>query len=144
MDSEYIDEHINLNLVPFGNAGYDPTTKVYTCQHGPQECKINRFQGCIIKYSGGDQRQVFNAIYKEEYAIKHMKRNWMNDSIADLPHPDAVWNCMNSQKSWDVVEEFANETHSLQPPHGWTPWPTINGKPVNGTFTSALCAAFEE
>mmetsp|Transcript_31218 Transcript_31218/g.26655 ORF Transcript_31218/g.26655 Transcript_31218/m.26655 type:complete len:92 (+) Transcript_31218:1-276(+) len=54
MDSEYIDEHINLNLVPFGNAGYDLTTKVYTCQHGPQECKINRFQGCIIKFSGGE------------------------------------------------------------------------------------------
>ncbi|KAF4740688.1 Lysosomal thiol, variant 2 [Perkinsus olseni] len=76
MDDDYIPHHIDLNLVPFGNAGYNPETKQYSCQHGELECTINRFQGCVIKKGGGNQLQTFKAIYNEEVDIHKGSNKW--------------------------------------------------------------------
>ncbi|KAE9412475.1 hypothetical protein Angca_008739, partial [Angiostrongylus cantonensis] len=39
-------EFINIEFVPFGNAKI--TNGTITCQHGPEECRINRFESCLI------------------------------------------------------------------------------------------------
>mmetsp|Transcript_932 Transcript_932/g.902 ORF Transcript_932/g.902 Transcript_932/m.902 type:complete len:155 (-) Transcript_932:150-614(-) len=142
MDEESMTKNMDLSLVPFGNAGYDPRTKKYTCQHGPQECEINLVQGCIIKKGGGDQLQTFNAVYLEEEAIlKHNTSDWIIESISGLPSRAEVLACIGSPESLGIVAEFAKETEDLQPPHRYTPWVTIDGTPLKGDFKSALCAS---
>uniref|UniRef100_A0A0K0DN54 Saposin A-type domain-containing protein n=1 Tax=Angiostrongylus cantonensis TaxID=6313 RepID=A0A0K0DN54_ANGCA len=53
---EIFAEFINVELVPFGNAQIMNGT--ITCQHGPEECRINRFESCLIHVLKSQDRYV--------------------------------------------------------------------------------------
>lgn len=40
---------VELDYIPFGNARYDQSTGNITCQHGRQECELNKVIGCALE-----------------------------------------------------------------------------------------------
>uniref|UniRef100_A0A915E6H8 Uncharacterized protein n=1 Tax=Ditylenchus dipsaci TaxID=166011 RepID=A0A915E6H8_9BILA len=40
---------VNIELVPYGNARLN-NNKSITCQHGEEECKINKYESCAIHF----------------------------------------------------------------------------------------------
>ncbi|KAF4720541.1 Lysosomal thiol, partial [Perkinsus olseni] len=120
----------------------------YSCQHGELECTINRFQGCVIKKGGGNQLQTFKAIYNEEVDIHKGSNKWNTTANEGLPQLHEVYACRDGDESWDIVAEFAKETGELRPPHGYTPWSTIDGIPFDfygkKSFKETVCDAIEK
>ncbi|PIO75739.1 gamma interferon inducible lysosomal thiol reductase [Teladorsagia circumcincta] len=53
-------DYVNIELIPYGNAKMVNGT--IECQHGPEECSINRFESCVID-SMQTQDQFLPLIY---------------------------------------------------------------------------------
>ncbi|VDO65338.1 unnamed protein product [Haemonchus placei] len=58
---------VNIEIVPYGNARVKNGS--IDCQHGPEECYINRFESCVID-SMQDQSQYVPMIYCIQKQLK--------------------------------------------------------------------------
>eukprot|EP00958_Prasinococcus_capsulatus_P024957 scaffold4044_cov399-Prasinococcus_capsulatus_cf.AAC.5 len=50
-------------MVPYGNAQRNPRTGEITCQHGPDECTLNKAQNCAIYYVRAQCAQGRNTMW---------------------------------------------------------------------------------
>ncbi|KAK5967454.1 Gamma interferon inducible lysosomal thiol reductase, partial [Trichostrongylus colubriformis] len=49
-------EFVNIELVPYGNVKI--VNGSVECQHGPEECSINRFESCIIEFMPSQSEHI--------------------------------------------------------------------------------------
>lgn len=128
-----LQSHINLELVPFGNAKFhtdDNGQRKVECQHGEEECYGNRLQACyIVKYSPNISRSLdyVNCMFeKEDWKSTH------NTSVKCATELSINWNnieqCTNSAEGERLIEIFGNQTLNLDPKVTWIPWLTINNQ----------------
>lgn len=133
---------INVTIVPYGNAMTSSTGKV-TCQHGPQECWANKMEACVIdaypKFT--DHFPMIDCVEganeltnttAEACAKKH-KISWAT-----------VEKCIDGPRGDELIKLAGAKTNSLKPPHQFTPWVVVDGKPMSDPtkLLSTICAAY--
>ncbi|CAB3404044.1 unnamed protein product [Caenorhabditis bovis] len=124
-------EFVNIQLVPFGNAKIqdDGTIK---CQHGEEECSINKFESCFI--DSMQEQSALPAITCIEEGLK-----------AKVPFVDAAQQCFDKLQIGQDVQrltqsclvsklgaqlqaEAGKVTDSVWPEkHKFVPWVIFNG-----------------
>lgn len=142
---------VDLNVVPWGNA--QEKGKTVQCQHGPNECAADIVENCAIAQGPG----YFGFIdcFESAYA-----NNWRTGSLK--PMYAAAAKCASSNnidvsklkacyagpEGKKLQAAAAKATNSLNPPHQYTPWVTIDGKNQNlnspkWSLLSAVCSAYQ-
>ncbi|XP_013783612.1 gamma-interferon-inducible lysosomal thiol reductase-like isoform X1 [Limulus polyphemus] len=118
---------MNLTLVPFGNAQVtkDGDKWKFTCQHGPNECYSNIVQTCGLFYITSTKTSL-NFIQ----CISAADEPWQaGEKCAESLQLDweAISTCANGTHGNNLEYEMAKKTLSLDPPHQYSPWITLNG-----------------
>jgi len=132
----------DIHYVPYGNARENPD-KTFSCQHGAPECKGNMIEACAI-YAYPDQTKSW------PFLVCMERGNPPNDGQKCATQTGLDWttinNCYNNASlSYSIMHGHAQDTQRLQPPHQYTPWITLNGKPLYQDFSNMLrkiCAAY--
>ncbi|GMY25585.1 gamma-interferon-responsive lysosomal thiol protein-like isoform X1 [Fagus crenata] len=134
---------INLRLVPWGNAYINKTNNAIVCQHGSDECILNTLEACAINVLD-DVDKHYALIYCFEFlAIEGRHKNWQScfNSLG-LPNKP-VLDCYISGNGTKLLQNYANETAQLNPPHRFVPWLVVNNQPLqeayNGTGAPEAC-----
>ncbi|CAF4193246.1 unnamed protein product [Rotaria sp. Silwood2] len=121
----------NITIVPYGNAHetYNPTTRLYqfVCQHGPDECLGNLIHTCVLNfYPAIEQYMPFvNCTESTLGDVTTIAKQCAEKTKIDFDKIDA---CTNSTLGNQLQHMYAVQTESLQPPHKYVPWITVNGK----------------
>jgi len=149
MEIPEFSDMVDLRVVPYGNGQLKGEEIV--CQHGMDECIGNTVISCM----------------QEHYPVTDADPKGFLDSLrclVDVNNPDmpeiAAPRC--SEKgglSYDIVRECAygeegkklslaaaRETEGLVPPHKYSPWVTMNGRPVLNAawdLLPAVCGAYK-
>ncbi|CAF3299652.1 unnamed protein product [Rotaria socialis] len=126
-----ISDIVNITIVPYGNARetYEPKTDLYQfiCQHGPNECLGNLIHTCVLNYYPTiDQYMPF--VYCTESTagdVPTVAMQCAQQSKIDFNKIDA---CTKSKLGNQLQHIYATQTDSLQPPHKYVPWITVNDK----------------
>ena len=137
----WLGRRIELDYVPFGNAEmmYHPFNSSYTfnCQHGPDECKGNKIQGCL-KHLFNDtdhdatltQLQVVNCLMSGGAAnlgqLAYCIKNIIPVNVG-LTYQKIV-DCALGIEGDKILAEMGNTTMALKPQHEWVPWVTVDGE----------------
>jgi len=132
----------DIHFVPFGNAK-ENADKTFTCQHGANECKGNMIQACAMN-AYPSQAATWPFILCLE------RGNPASDGQKCATSSKLDWTvinaCVNNKTlSYEVMHVHAQDTKTLQPPHQYTPWITLNKKPLYEDFNNIkakICAAY--
>ncbi|XP_077374136.1 gamma-interferon-inducible lysosomal thiol reductase-like isoform X2 [Festucalex cinctus] len=130
---------LSVHLVPFGNAQEAPSGSkyVFKCQHGEQECLGNMIQACLLNMSDN----AFLIIFCMEAStdIVAAAKNCVH-----LYSPQLSWgrimSCVNGELGNQLMHQNALRTNTLNPPHQFVPWVTINGEHTDDLQKKATTA----
>lgn len=125
---------MDLMIFPYGNA--KETKKPdgswsFKCQHGGSECFGNLIEACAI-HTYNDTSKWFPYInciegskvkIIEKAAPECAKQLNLNYTALDA--------CATSAEGNAIMHGIATTTDNLQPPHQWTPWVVLDGKPLS-------------
>lgn len=138
---------VNLTIVPFGNARVNPKGG-YQCQHGPQECKGNRWEQCAIKHYP-DTLQHFTFYHCMEVEGDNMLTKVKHCATAAKMDYTVLSTCYHGAESKALQAAAAKATPAA---HQYVPWITLDTKvctdpknPESGCddFVKAVCAAYK-
>jgi interferon gamma-inducible protein 30 len=149
---------ISLSVFPYGNAHPTPgnetctscsTCNVWecnvTCQHGPQECKLNLAQACLLEYLPAltalpAMHCIERLIFPPQWCISHHAPDGVNLALQ-------VGKCMRSPFGRAVQDKMATDTlQLLKPPKQFVPWVTVDGLPLVDDYKNlipAVCQAYK-
>eukprot|EP00884_Botryococcus_braunii_P007188 jgi/Botrbrau1/16470/Bobra.0142s0064.1 len=139
---EGLQEIMQVNYVGWGNA--KNTSSGVECQHGPQECYMNRILNCGVIYS--PKRDVF---YSLLICFSHYGRA-MHEYVetcataAGLDHAN-LEACAKGSQGDQLEVAAADATFKLIPKHSFVPWILVNGIPLGadcGNVKAYICAAY--
>ena len=142
-------KYLDVKLNPYGN-----TVKTgkheFECQHGPEECKAAKMEGCLIHKTKDSEDQsltfkLINCIETNDPAninvtrqvIKLINENFgsflftaifqcMTTLGIESPTFDEVLECATGAEGNKLFAQFGEETDALIPPHQYTPWIVFN------------------
>lgn len=121
---------MDITLVPYGNAEerWDGTKWEYTCQHGPAECVGNLIETCAISVLANTS-SYFPFIHCLETNVGNNPRSTAEQCASQLGIDfGPIDKCQNGPLGNKLEHDMALKTKALQPPHGYVPWITMNGK----------------
>ncbi|XP_048526035.1 GILT-like protein 1 [Dendroctonus ponderosae] len=150
-------DHMTVEFIPYGKAihTFDNTTGKYTfsCQHGKEECKGNKFQACgLAQIANEEERLDFvtcvmsasnpaNIFYLENCAKK---------STLDF---SAMTKCAISSEGDKLLASYGDKTWNLEPNLSYVPTVVfnhsveINFSDMNKSlvdFKSVMCSKIEQ
>lgn len=131
---------MDFSMFPYGNAktsGSGPWT--FTCQHGKNECIGNMYEACAIAHYNTTTNNVptwwpmVNCMESATDPVAAAQGCATNNGIA--------WSTITACAGADPANGDPNDgnkvmnavgvaTNTLVPPHQWTPWVVLNGKPL--------------
>jgi len=131
---------------------------VFTCQHGTSECAGNMYEACAIEHNktvvAGNPNwfPFFLCMEKSGNAgsasvaqncAKNNGQDWNTISTCAGSNPPQG----SSTDGNPLMHGIAVATQSLVPPHEWTPWVVMNGKPLSQaqlseSLTKLVCNAY--
>ncbi|RCN45583.1 gamma interferon inducible lysosomal thiol reductase [Ancylostoma caninum] len=127
---------VNIEFVPYGNAKVVNGT--IQCQHGPEECSINRFESCLIDsvqtqelyvpliycIESNLQKKSFQSqIPFDKASAKCFRTLSVGEDIQRL-----IQSCLVSRLGEQLQEKAAEQTENVWPDkHRHVPWVVING-----------------
>jgi len=123
-------EHYNIELVPYGNHFGDE------CQHGWEECVLNRFEACGLNVLRNNFSQAFDFINCMETTIRKLKdpapETVIQKCFSKLKTPKTIQQsilaCNTSALGDQLTTQMKNKTENVWPDqHEWVPWLIING-----------------
>jgi len=147
---------------PYGNAQEHQQADgswTFTCQHGNDECVGNMYEACAIEHnktviSGHPNWFPFflcmeksgkagDTATAQKCAVDNYQ-DWNTISVTCAGSNPAVG---TKEDGNPLMHNIAVATNSLIPPHTWTPWVVINGKPLSSaqldeSLTKLVCAAY--
>ncbi|KAK9855791.1 hypothetical protein WJX84_003604 [Apatococcus fuscideae] len=114
------------------------------CQHGPQECSLNKIINCAIDLNPG-QNQWFPYLECVESNIS--KGVAAGKSCAEKLGISfaPIQECVNGPHGDELVVSAAKKTAALIPAHQYVPWVLVNGIPMGSSADSLpaiVCAAY--
>uniref|UniRef100_A0A7S1EJB3 Thioredoxin-like fold domain-containing protein n=3 Tax=Hemiselmis andersenii TaxID=464988 RepID=A0A7S1EJB3_HEMAN len=138
------DDMINLTAIPFGNAAVVNGT--IHCQHGPDECLGNKIELCVMDLTPKwqDWFPVFKCIEKSHDSPLNASKKCLPTYGYDTEN---ILGCARGDKGELLHLAAAKKTLSLQPPHKWTPWLVMDGKPLGdkaGSILGMICKKLPE
>lgn len=128
-------DFVDLELVPYGNArhttGANGTYDI-TCQHGPQECKVNKLHSCVI-HQLVDTSRWFPFIYCMEVALsghqdpdEATKKCYSQQGI-EPNEQTKITECTQGPLGDQLQKAAADRTDAVKPEqHTYVPWIMIN------------------
>ncbi|CAG9835895.1 unnamed protein product [Diabrotica balteata] len=127
-------ERLKLDLVPHGkmNSSRDADGKVkFSCQHGIEECVINRVHACVL-----DQKlpslEFVNFIYHhlpddsddlDEIEVLELAKKYLPSSVSW----DKVYGCYKGDRGTEILLSYEDRQSKLNPPLPWIPNIRFNG-----------------
>jgi len=148
---------------PYGNANEKQNadgTWAFTCQHGVDECYGNMYEACGMEHYGNDSKTTgVPTWWKYFYCLEYSQ----NAGVASVAQNCATgsgldWNvistCAGSNPAVGSADDgnpemhrIAVATNSLVPPHTFTPWVVLNGKPLSSaqldlSLNTLVCNAY--
>jgi len=142
-----IPEIITLREFPYGNAKESQNadgTWTYTCQHGVNECIGNMYEACAIEhyntttgkvptwwpfiYCMYKSQDAGNATVAEKCATNN-GINWQTVTTCASTDPQKG----SKEDGNPLMHTLAVETGALIPPHTFTPWVVVDGKPLTSS-----------
>jgi len=153
---------MTLRSFPYGNAKETQNadgTWSFTCQHGVNECIGNMFEACAIEHNNSTGTNHVPTWWPFFYCMEK-SQNAANVTIAS--------NCAkNNGLDWTTIDTCAGDdpakgtkedgnplmhniavaTGALVPPHTFTPWVVVDGKPLTSAqldlpLTPIVCTAY--
>lgn len=140
---------LKINLVPYGNARqrYYGGSWIFTCQHGPAECTGNVMEACAIKYMADDEKYVPFVHCLEQYGPTLVNGRYCAGLVGVDFNP--ISRCTYGAEGNSLEHEMGVKTESLNPPHQYVPWLTMNGvhtseiqDALSSNMLSYVCAAY--
>jgi interferon gamma-inducible protein 30 len=120
--------YINIELVPYGNAKRLPDGTII-CQHGEDECKINKYESCAIHFMQDPLPFIFcmEKLLAAGTVLEKAARKCYA-AIHTIPHIyDQIIHCYNSALGNTLQVKAAERTESAWPDkHEYVPWILIN------------------
>lgn len=124
-------DFVNIEFVPYGNARI--VNGSIQCQHGPEECSINRFESCLIdSVQTQDQyvplincieNQLMSKVTFDKASAKCFRTLSVSDDIQRL-----IQSCLVSRLGEKLQEKAAEKTDNVWPDkHTHVPWIIVNG-----------------
>jgi interferon gamma-inducible protein 30 len=125
-----VGDWVDLRVIPYGNANLN--NSIIECQHGPDECIGNKIELCMMKKygKGGDWKAwypAFKCIEASDDSPENASKTCLPDSGMDK---QAIIDCAKSNEGDLLHMAAAQMTIDLDPPHKWTPWVVMDGKPL--------------
>jgi interferon gamma-inducible protein 30 len=120
-------EYVQVELVPYGNAKRQNDT--ITCQHGDEECKINRYESCAIHFMPEPvpfiyclESQLSRGVDLEKASRK------CYSTFHTQPHIyDQIIHCANGDLGLKLQLQAAERTEKIWPEsHQYVPWIVFN------------------
>lgn len=141
-DSGFLTKHVDFAVVPWGNARANATG--VTCQHGPEECRLNEVFNCAID-SYPNAAVHFPYIACVEAGVSAGCAD-CETSCAATSGVDAsvVGACVASGRGAKLHRKAGWATAALVPAHRYVPWAVVNGVPLqsnDGDLLRILCVA---
>ncbi|KAI4902333.1 hypothetical protein NFI96_001261 [Prochilodus magdalenae] len=136
-----LNDIMNVELVPFGNAQEKPVESKYefTCQHGPDECQGNMIETCMLNHMGVYAYLVINCMEMSKDVLKSSKI--CADLFSDTPW-STIETCVNGDEGNKLMHQNAVKTGALKPQHEYVPWITINGEHTDDLQKKAMNSLF--
>jgi len=124
---------VDITYYPYGNAKErqkSDGTWSFTCQHGESECTGNLIMACGINLNNStDQWFPFiNCIEDSNSEPDRVAQQCAKQAGLDY---SAIDSCVQGSQGNKIMHSIAEATQNLQPPHQWTPWVVMNGKPLS-------------
>ncbi|XP_043689173.1 gamma-interferon-responsive lysosomal thiol protein-like [Telopea speciosissima] len=135
---------VDLKLVPYGNARIEDQDHI-VCQHGPMECLLNTVEACAIDV-WPDLNEHFKFIYCVEHMVLEGKyKGWQSCFEKMNLNKKPIEECYNSGRGKEIELKYAKITDSLNHPHKYVPWVTVNDQPLYEdyeNFIAYVCKAY--
>ena len=99
----------------------------FTCQHGPHECRGNKFQACLLDMVPDQERQVplINCMMASQHPPPPTDHCLHSLGIT-LPSTEDVEMCGDGMEGSVLLHNIGLETHGLQPRLTSVPWILFN------------------
>ncbi|XP_078459671.1 gamma-interferon-inducible lysosomal thiol reductase-like [Lampetra fluviatilis] len=121
---------MNITLVPYGNAREQSAGDQwnFTCQHGPNECKGNMLQACLIYFlpNSNDHIPIFNCMESAANPITAAQQ--CTAMLAPKQNWQLVDKCASGPLGNKLMHKNAQRTDALRPEHQYVPWIVFNGE----------------
>lgn len=124
---EKIPEILDFRLIPYGKAKTveNATGIFFTCQHRERECVGNKIHACAIKYIESQAKllsyvsclinNINNPQSVGESCAKEIGATW-----------DVINQCSISQEGSELLKQYGEETHNLNPSVSFIPTITLD------------------
>ncbi|XP_077560574.1 gamma-interferon-inducible lysosomal thiol reductase-like [Haemaphysalis longicornis] len=122
-----LEDHINLDLLPFGKAHMKVSngTITFQCQHGPGECYVNKVQTCAVKYVHPTRKLVTFVVcmFSQEHPVK------AGPKCAQKAETDwgVLDRCSRGPEGIQLLSEMGKRTLGHKPDINFVPYVDVNG-----------------
>merc|ERR1711997_28352 len=127
-----LSKYMEVELYPYGNAHQEASgdSWVFTCQHGPRECKGNIQQACVLNYVQDQDSQISivhcienspGDITEESNVRKCLVDNSVGEGVVQK-----ILECANNEEGIQLEHKIGVTTDNLKPEHEYVPWVTFN------------------
>lgn len=146
-------------MFPYGNArtsGTGPWS--FSCQHGKNECIGNMYQACAMEHNNGTSAAGVPNWWPFVYCMEN-SRDPVSSASKCASDNNVDWSAITTCAGSDPASGSADDgnalmhsigeaTNNLQPPHQWTPWVVLNGKPLSSAeldlpLYKLICKAYQ-
>uniref|UniRef100_A0AC35UFB0 Saposin A-type domain-containing protein n=1 Tax=Rhabditophanes sp. KR3021 TaxID=114890 RepID=A0AC35UFB0_9BILA len=144
-------DYIELELIPYGNAKRDPKTDQLTCQHGPEECVLNKFQNCAVHFLDRSFEFVYcfeNSLSKG-FKLEAAAKVCFAYLETDTKTIDMIGHCFQGSQGNKFQLESAKRTEAAYPEkHKYVPWLYFNdisigkAQSLQSSLPAAICEWF--
>jgi len=140
---------VDFQLYPYGNGQLTGTQ--IDCQHGAPECEGNQILACLqhhhpITDSDAGFVPTFVCMEGKDGLPKDEFKDCADANGLDTAAQETILACAAGDEGQKLALEAAVATESLNPPHEYAPWVTLNGKPLRDDayeLQEQVCGAYK-
>jgi len=150
---------MEMEWIPYGNANErnDSGTWSFQCQHGPEECLLNKYYSCALYYIGNDTQLTFDWMVCMENQTANLGKQpaealafcYAKHSIPATTQKQ-ISTCQTGAQGIALEHQYAVYTDNVWPTsHEYVPWILINGvstfhvQNLQGNLISAICTLYQ-